>query len=119
MEQISEMEPARKLCILSLTNASTVQMHEGGTIYEVIYMISETTKKMVFEHVDEHLYFVEAGKKVDYTQLFDKHLLQATTSLEHRYVFERALAYLMALEDIDLRIVGINEGGKTLYQRVV
>ena len=82
-------------------------------------MISEATKKMVFEHVDEHLYFVDVDKKVDYTELFDKHLLQATTSLEHRYVFERALAYLMALDEIDLRIVGVDEEGKTLYERIV
>jgi hypothetical protein len=82
-------------------------------------MISEATKKMVFEHVDEHLYFVKAGKKVDYTQLFDKHLLQATTSLEHRYIFERALAYLMALEEIDLVFAGVNDEGRTLYQRIV
>ena len=82
-------------------------------------MISEATKKMVFEHADEHLYFVKAGKKVDYTQLFDKHLLQATTSLEHRYVFERALAYLMAFEEIDLVFAGVNDEGQTLYQRIV
>jgi hypothetical protein len=80
-------------------------------------MISEATKKMVFVHVDEHLYFVEVGNKVDYTQLFDKHLLQTTTSLEHRYVFERALAYLMAFEDIDLVFAGVNDEGQTLYKR--
>ena len=77
------------------------------------------TKEMVLEHVDEQLYFVKAGKKVDYTKLFDKQLLQATTSLEHRYVFERALAYLMAFEEIDLVIAGVNDEGQTLYQRIV
>jgi CRISPR/Cas system endoribonuclease Cas6 (RAMP superfamily) len=80
-------------------------------------MISEETKTMVLEHVDEHLYFVEVGKKVDYTQLFDKHLLQATTPLEHRYVFERALAYLMSIEEIDLVYAGVNNKGQTLYKR--
>ncbi|MFV2058881.1 MAG: hypothetical protein ACC707_20665, partial [Thiohalomonadales bacterium] len=74
------------------------------------------TKKMVLQHVDEHLYFVEVGKKVDYTQLFDKNLLQATTPLEHRYVFERALAYLMAIEEIDLVYAGVDNKGQTLYK---
>jgi hypothetical protein len=55
---------------------------------------------------------------VDYTQLFDKHLLQATTSLEHRYVFERALAHLMAFEEIDLVFAGVNDEGQTLYKRI-
>ena len=82
-------------------------------------MISEEMKKMVFEHVDEHLYFVEVGKKVDYTQLFDKRLLESTSPLEHKYVFERALAYLMAFEEIDLVYAGVNDEGQTLYERTV
>jgi hypothetical protein len=82
-------------------------------------MISEATKKMVFEHVDDRLYFVPAGKKVDYTQLFDKRLLESTSPLEHRYVFERALAYLMAFEEIDLVFAGVNDKGQTLYKRIV
>ncbi len=82
-------------------------------------MISEETKKMVFEHVDEHLYFVEVGKKVDYTKLFDKQLLESTSPLEHRHVFERALAYLMAFEEIDLVYAGVNDEGQTLYERTV
>ena len=65
-------------------------------------MISEAIKEMIAEHVDEHLYFVEAGKKVDYTKLFDKRLLESTSPLEHQYVFKRALDYLIAFEEIDL-----------------
>lgn len=80
-------------------------------------MITEEAKKMVFEHVDEHLYFVPVGKKVDYTQLFDKTLLKATTPLEHYYVFERALAHLIALEEIDLVFAGVDDEGRTLYRR--
>ena len=81
--------------------------------------MNEATMKMVFEHVDDRLYFVPAGKKVDYTKLFDKHLLESTSPLEHRYVFERALAYLMAFEEIDLVFAGVNDEGQTLYQRIV
>ena len=81
--------------------------------------MNEEINEMVREHVDARIYFVSAGKKVDYTQLFDKQLLQATTSLEHRYVFERALAYLMAFEEIDLVFAGVNDKGQTLYKRIV
>ena len=82
-------------------------------------MISEVTKKMVFEHVDDHLYFVEAGKKVDYTKLFDKHLLEATTPLEQRYVLKRALDHLIACGEIDVVFAGVNDEGQTLYKRIV
>ena len=82
-------------------------------------MISEVTKKMVFEHVDDHLYFVEAGKKVDYTKLFDKHLLEATTPLEQRYVLKRALDHLIACGEIDVVFAGENNEGETLYKRIV
>jgi hypothetical protein len=82
-------------------------------------MFNEAMKEMVFEHVDEHLFFVEAGKKVDYTQLFDKHLLQATTPLEHRYVFKRALDHLVACGEVDLVFAGVNDEGPTLYERIV
>jgi|GEM_PF-5698094 len=81
-------------------------------------MIDEKTTKMVSDHVDKQLYFIKVGKKVDYTQLFNKHLLQSTTLLEHRYVFERALAYLMAFEEIDLVYAGVNEEGQPLYERI-
>ena len=82
-------------------------------------MISEVTKEMVFEHVDDHLYFVEAGKKVDYTKLFDKHLLEATTPLEQRYVLKRALDHLIACGEIDVIFAGVNSEGQTLYKRIV
>jgi hypothetical protein len=81
-------------------------------------MIDKEITKMVSEHVDNQIYFVEVGKKVNYTELFDKALLDATTPLEHRYVFERALAYLIAFEEVDLRIVGVNDAGQTLYRRM-
>ena len=81
-------------------------------------MITEETRNMVHEHVDEHLYFVECDKKVDFTQLFDKHLLQATTSLEHRYVFKRALDLLVALGELDVMFAGENDEGETLYMRI-
>jgi hypothetical protein len=81
--------------------------------------MQENIKQMVFDHVDRRLYFISADEPVDYTALFDKMLLESTTTLDHHYVFEHALALLIAFEDIDLRIVGVNEEGKTLYQRVV
>ena len=82
-------------------------------------MINEATKKMVFDHVDEHLYFVEAGKKVGYTKLFDKHLLEATTPLEQRYVLKRALDHMVACGEIDVMFAGENDKGETLYERIV
>ena len=81
--------------------------------------MNEEINEMVREHVDDRLYFVSAGKKVDYTKLFDKDLLESTSPLEHRYVFERALAYLMAFEEIDLVFAGVNDEGQTLYKRIV
>ena len=82
-------------------------------------MISEEMIKMVCEHVDEQLYFVEAGKKVGYTKLFDKHLLQATTALEQRYVLKRTLDHLIACGEIDVVFAGVNDEGQTLYKRIV
>ena len=81
-------------------------------------MIDTESTKMVGEHVDNHIYFVEVGKKVNYTELFDKALLDAMTTLEHRYVLERALAYLIAFEEVDLELAGVNDEGQTLYQRI-
>ena len=81
-------------------------------------MINEAMNKIVSGHVDEQLYFVKVGNKVDYTQLFDKHLLQSMTLLEHRYVLERALAYLIAFEEIDLVFAGVNDKGQILYERI-
>ena len=80
--------------------------------------MNENTKEMVREYVDDRLYFVPVGKKVDYTKLFDKHLLESTSQLEHQYVFERALDYLIAFEEIDLVLAGVNDEGQTLYQRI-
>ena len=82
-------------------------------------MISESTKEMVSEHVDEHLYFLDAGKKMDYTKLFDKHLLEAMTRLEQRYVLKRALDLLVAFGEIDVEFAGVNDEGETLYKRIV
>jgi hypothetical protein len=73
--------------------------------------------KMVHGHVDDHLYHVEVGKKVTYMALFDKRLLDSTSTLEHYYVFERALADLMAFEEIDLEYAGVDDEGRTLYKR--
>ena len=64
-------------------------------------------------------YFVDAGKKVDYTKLFDKHLLEATTPLEQRYVLKRALDHLIACSEIDVMFAGVNDEGQTLYKRIV
>ena len=80
-------------------------------------MLSEETRNMVQEHVDEHLYFVECDIKVDFTQLFDKNLLKATTPLEHRYVFKRALDHLVACGEVDVMFAGENDEGETLYMR--
>ena len=82
-------------------------------------MITEEIKEMVAEHVDDHLYFVEAGKKVDFTQLFDKHLLKSTTPLEQRYVLKRTLDHLIACGEIDVVFAGVNDEGQTLYKRIV
>ena len=72
----------------------------------------------VSDHVDDQLYFVSAGKKVDYTQLFDKHLLEATTPLEHHYVLKRVLDHLVACGEIDVVFAGEDDEGQTLYQRM-
>ena len=76
--------------------------------------MTEEIQEMVFEHVDEQLYFVEAGRKVTCTEL-----LQATTPLEHRYVFKRALDHLVACGEIDVVFAGVNDEGQTLYKRIV
>ena len=81
-------------------------------------MITEETRNMVHEHVDEHLYFVECDKKVVFTQMFDKNLLNATTELEHRYVLKRALDLLVACGEIDVEFAGENDEGETLYMRI-
>ena len=82
-------------------------------------MITEEIENMVSDHVDEQLYFVQAGKKVDYTQLFDKHLLETTTELEQRYVIKRVLDHLVACGEIDVVFAGENIKGETLYKRIV
>lgn len=74
--------------------------------------------KMVHDHVDDHLYHVEVDKQVTYMELFDKQLLDSTSTLEHYYVFERALADLMAFEEIDLEYAGVDDEGRTLYKRI-
>ena len=81
--------------------------------------MTEEIQEMVIEHVDEQLYFVEAGEKVEYTKLFDKHLLEATTPLEQRYVLKRALDHLIACGEIDVVFAGVNDEGQTLYKRIV
>ena len=75
--------------------------------------------KMVHDHVDDQLYHVEVDKNVTYMELFDKRLLDSTSTLEHYYVFERALADLMAFEEIDLEYAGVDEESRTLYKRIV
>ncbi|MGB5718993.1 MAG: hypothetical protein WBN81_18125 [Gammaproteobacteria bacterium] len=54
-----------------------------------------------------------------FKQLFDKRLLDATTPLEQRYVLKRALDHLVACGEIDVVFAGEDDGGETLYQRVV
>jgi len=82
-------------------------------------MLTEVYRNMIVDHVDQQIYFVEPGKKVDYTQLFDKHLLEATTPLEHLCVFERALNMSIVCGEVDdLEIVGVNDEGRTLYRRL-
>lgn len=82
-------------------------------------MTTEEMKEMVSDYIDERLYYVEAGKEVNFTQLFDKHLLEATTPLEQRYVLKRALDLLVACGEIDVEFAGVNDEGQTLYQRIV
>ena len=80
--------------------------------------MNKSTKKMVFEHVDEQLYFIDCDDTNVCKNLFDKVLWKATTSLDH-YVFERALNLLVVCGEIDLVIAGVNDKGRTLYQRIV
>ena len=82
-------------------------------------MITQEVEEMVAEHVDGQLYFVQAGKKVVYKALFDKHLLETTTALEQRYVLKRVLDHLIACGEIDVVFAGVNDEGQTLYKRIV
>jgi hypothetical protein len=80
--------------------------------------MNKEIKEMVREHVNENLYLISCDDTNVFKNLFDKVLWKATTSLDH-YIFERALALLIAFEEIDLVIAGVNDEGHNLYQRVV
>ena len=74
--------------------------------------------KMVFEHVDSRLFLIKCGEPVDSHALFDKAVLASTSELEHRYVFDRTLAYLIAFGEIELEFAGVNDDGQPLYRRL-
>ena len=80
-------------------------------------MVSEAEENVVSEQFEVQLYFVECDEKVVFKQLFDKHLLQAMTDLEQRYVLKRPLDHLVACGEIDLVFAGENDEGETLYIR--
>lgn len=81
--------------------------------------MKEDITKMVAEYMDARIYFIDAGKKVAYTEVFDNALLKSTTQLEHRFVLQLALDYLVALGEVDLEFAGVNDEGQTLYERIV
>ena len=73
--------------------------------------------KMVFDHVDRRLPLIECGEATDCKSLFDKVLWDSTTSLEHRFVFDRALSLMVAYGEIDLEFAGVDKDGQTQYVR--
>ena len=73
--------------------------------------------KIVSDHVNQRLYLIKGGEVADSRALFGEAVLASTSALEHRYVFDRTLAYLVAFGEIDLELAGHNDDGETLYRR--
>ena len=78
----------------------------------------EEIQQMVAEHVDEQFYLIPVGKKVVYTELFNKLLLQSTTSLDQEYVLKGTLDHLVACGGVDFEFAGEDVEGQTLYRRI-
>ena len=79
--------------------------------------MKDEINKMVVEHVEMREWLIGFDEAVDYKRLFDPVLLEATTSLEQLYVFDRTLTILVACGEIDLEHAGISDEGLTLYRR--
>ena len=77
----------------------------------------DSIKTMVAEHVEMREWLIGFDETVDYTRLFDPVLLEATTSLEHRYILDRTLSLMVVCGEIDLEFAGINDAGFSLYRR--
>jgi hypothetical protein len=80
--------------------------------------MTEEIQQMIAEHVDNHYYLTPVGKKVAYTELFGKLLLQSTTSLDQHYVLKGTLDHLVACGEVDFEFAGEDDEGQTLYRRI-
>jgi hypothetical protein len=80
--------------------------------------MTEVIEKMVAEHVDQQYYLIPVGKQVVYTELFDKLLLQSTTSLDQQYVLKGTLDHLVACGEVCFEFAGEDAEGQTLYRRI-
>jgi hypothetical protein len=87
------------------------------SIYKETNMIEEI-QEMISEHVDKHYYLIPVGKKVAYTELFGKLLLQSTTSLDQHYVLKGTLDHLVACGEVDFEFAGVNDEKETLYRKI-
>ena len=80
--------------------------------------MTEEIQQIIAEHVDNQYYLIPVGKKVVYTDLFGKLLLQSTTSLDRHYVLKGTLDHLVACGEVCFEFAGEDDDGQTLYRRI-
>ena len=80
--------------------------------------MTEEIQQLIAEHVDKQYYLIPVGKKVAYTELFGKLLLQSTTPLDQHYVLKGTLDHLVACGEVDFEFAGEDDEGQTLYRRI-
>jgi hypothetical protein len=80
--------------------------------------MKEIFKEMLLEHIDARTYHMQSDKTYVFGWLLGDPILASTTELEQMYL-ERMLNLLVVCGETEVEIAGLDEEGRTLYQRIV
>jgi hypothetical protein len=80
--------------------------------------MKENIREMLREHTDARTYHMQSDKTYVFGWLLGEPILASTTELEQMYL-ERMLNLLVVCGETEVEIVGLDEEGRTLYQRIV
>ena len=74
--------------------------------------------RFILMHVSPHIAQMRSGEVTDCKGMFDPELWHAAPSDEHRHVFGRPIAMLVAQGKIPLRFIGFDRSRHNLYEKI-
>jgi hypothetical protein len=80
--------------------------------------MKENIREMLLEHINARVYHMQCDETYVFGWLLGEPILASTTELEQMYL-ERMLNLLIVCGETEVEIAGLDEEGRTLYQRIV